>query len=330
MGLVGVAIAIPASAETLRVGLMLPRGMQEIVYLNGMFEQFKAEVESASESSLKVQLYYGGVLGKPDDRLNMVRRNVIQMTDASEGNYATIHRDIQVFSIPYLFPSREVALAVLDGPVGNRVAEGIRVKTGIRVLGWWESAGFKHYSSNAPIREVSDFRGQKFRVMSAVFSIPVTALGGIAISLPMNELYISLKTGVVDGQDNAVAIFNMQKFHEVQSHITLDAHAYSFGPVGINEAFFRMLSEHERRIVTEAAHRAIAWNRRMSRQIDEEAIALARSKGVQVLELTERERAQLAVQAQPAVIDWLRGNLDDPSLIDALMEETARQTARLP
>jgi TRAP-type C4-dicarboxylate transport system substrate-binding protein len=91
-----------------------------------------------------------------------------------------------------------------------------------------------------------------------------------------------------------------------------------------------MLSEHERRIVTEAAHRAIAWNRRMSRQIDEEAIALARSKGVQVLELTERERAQLAVQAQPAVIDWLRGNLDDPSLIDALMEETARQTARLP
>lgn len=318
----------PAQAEVLRVGLAMPQGMQEVAYLNGMFERFKQEVESSSDGALKVQLYYGGVLGKPDDRLNQMRRNVIQMSDASEGNYATIYRDIQVFSIPYLFQDRDVALAVLDGPVGEQVAEGLRIKSGIRVLGWWESAGFKHYSANAPLRDLADFRGRKFRVMSAVFSIPVTAMGGIAISLPMNELYLSLKTGVVDGQNNAVAVFNMQKLHEVQSHISLDAHAYSFGPLGINDSFFRSLSEEKKRIVLAAAQRAIAWNRRMSRQMDEAAIALARSKGVRFIELSEQQRARFAETAQPATIEWLRGNIDHPSLIEAVLEETARIAGR--
>ena len=123
------------------------------------FDLFKREVELTSNGEIKVQIYYGGVLGKPDERLNQMRRNVIQMSDASDGNYATIHRDIQIFSMPYLFPTNEIAYQVLDGAVGSRVAEDIRLKTGIRVLGWWETAGFKHYISNTPIYRPVDMQG---------------------------------------------------------------------------------------------------------------------------------------------------------------------------
>lgn len=87
-------------AETIRIGLTMPQGMEAVAYVNGMYEMFKDEVEANSNGKLKVQIYYGGVLGKPDQRLNMMRRNVIQMSDGSDGNYATIHRDIQVFSMP--------------------------------------------------------------------------------------------------------------------------------------------------------------------------------------------------------------------------------------
>jgi tripartite ATP-independent transporter DctP family solute receptor len=316
--------ALPAHAETIRVGLAMPKDMPEVFYVNGMFEHFKENVEAQSNGTLKVQIYYGGVLGKPDERLNQMRRNVIQMSDAADGNYATIHRDIQVFSIPYLFPSTEIARRVLDGPVGSRVAEDIRLKTGIRVLGWWEAAGFKHYSANSPITEMADFRGKKIRVMSAVFSIPVNAMGGTAIPIPMNELYISLKTGVVDGQDNAVAVFNMQKLHEVQKYITLDGHAYGFGPMGINDAFFSSLSEAHQRIVLDAGAKAVAWNRVMSRRFEEDAIAFAKSKNVHFITLSEDRRQRIAEMAQPAVMDWLRANIDTPALIDAVVAETKR------
>jgi tripartite ATP-independent transporter DctP family solute receptor len=316
--------SISAHADTIRVGLAMPKNMQEVFYVNGMFEHFKAEVEANSGGSLRVQIYYGGVLGKPDERLNQMRRNVIQMSDAADGNYATIHRDIQVFSTPYLFPSLNIARQVLDGRIGEAVAEDIRRKTGIRVLGWWEAAGFKHYSANMPIRTINDFRGKKIRVMSAVFSIPVEALGGTAIPIPMNELYISLKTGVVDGQDNAIAVFNMQKLYEVQKYVTLDAHVYSFGPLGINDAYFRSLGEAERRVVLEAGAKAVAWNREMSMRTEEEAIAFARTQDVRLITLDDEDRDAFARAAQPAVINWLRRNMDTPGLIDDVLAEVKR------
>ena len=316
--------SISAHADTIRVGLAMPKNMQEVFYVNGMFEHFKAEVESHSKGALRVQIYYGGVLGKPDERLNQMRRNVIQMSDASDGNYATIHRDIQVFSMPYLFPSLDIARQVLDGPIGTAVAEDIRRKTGIRVLGWWEAAGFKHYSANTPIRTIDDFRGKKIRVMSAVFAIPVEALGGTAIPIPMNELYISLKTGVVDGQDNAISVFNMQRLYEVQKYVTLDAHAYSFGPLGINDAFFLSLDEAEQRIVIEAGTKAIAWNREMSMQTEEAAVAMARNQNVSLITLDDEDRNAFARVAQSAVITWLSRNMDTPGLIDDVLAEVKR------
>jgi TRAP-type C4-dicarboxylate transport system substrate-binding protein len=73
---------------------------------------------------------------------------VIQMSDASDGNYATVYPDIQVLNIPYLFATERKAWKVLDGPFGQKLAEDLRINTGIRVFGWWESGGFKHFSSN--------------------------------------------------------------------------------------------------------------------------------------------------------------------------------------
>ena len=324
--LLALCFSSPVQAKTIRIGLSMPRHMKEIDYLNGMFVRFKEIVERESGGDLKVQMYFGGVLGKPDERLNQVRRNIIQMSDASDGNYATIFRDIQVISIPYLFPNREVAHSVLDGEFGKVLAEKLRIKTNIRVLGWWESAGFKHYSANKPMRAPGDFHGQKMRVMSAVFSLPVIAMGGSAIPVPMPELYISLKTGVVNGQDNAVAVFNMLKLHEVQDYLVLDSHIYSFGPLAINEAFFSTLSSHEKRIVESAAKTVVKWNRRRSMEQETAAIKKALCHGVKIIHLTHPEKLALKNRTQPAAIKWMKNNIDSPNLVDMLIDQVRTRT----
>ncbi len=313
-------------AEIIRIGLAMPEGMQEVAYLNGMYELFKEQVEAGSDNRIKVQIYYGGVLGKPDDRLNMMRRNIIQMSDASDGNYATIHRDIQIFSMPYLFSDIDTALQVLDGPIGTRVAEDIRKKTGIRVLGWFETAGFKHYSSNRPVYSPADMKGQKLRVMGAVFSIPVIAMGGAAIPVPMPELYISLRTGLIDGQDNAVSVFNMLKLYEVQKYITLDRHIYGFGPLGINDRFFSELSRQDQELILAAGAKAITWNREKSRIQEQQALAVAKSRGVTIIHVSAETRREFAVRTLPVAATWLRETIDTPSLVDEVLSETQRLT----
>lgn len=306
--------AVPALSQEIKVGLSLPQNATGFDFVNGMYETFKSEVEANSD--MTVDLVYAGALGAPNERLNQMRRGVIQMSDAADGNYATVHRDIQILNMPYLFPTEQTAWAVFDGPFGQALAEDVRAKTGIRVLGWWESGGFKHFSANKAIETPGDMAGLKMRVLGPLATIPVEALGASAAPIAFGELYTSLKTGVVDGQDNSVSVFNLVKLHEVQSHLTLTGHTYAFGPLGINDGFFANLDEEKQKVITDAADKAIAFNRAKSREMEAGAIDLAKQNGVTITQLDEDAKAAFRDVMRPAAIGWLKDNVDTPSLID--------------
>ena len=162
------------------------------------------------------------------------------------------------------------------------------------------------------------------RVMSAAFSIPVSAMGGAATPIPMPELYISLKTGVVDGQDNAISVFNMLKLYEVQKFLTLDSHIYGFGPMGINDRFFNSLDKSQQALILRAGKKAVLWNRRKSAELEAKALKIARNNKVSIIELSAQQRAQFASIARPKAVSWLKENIDTPSLVDELLNEVRR------
>lgn len=308
------ALALPAAAQDITVGLSLPETIEGFDFVNGMYRTFEQEVEENSD--MEVELIYGGALGAPSDRLGQMRRGLLEMTDAADGNYATIYPDIQVLNMPFLFPSEEVAWEVLDGPFGEAMAEDIVEKTGIRVLGWWESGGFKHFSSNAAIKSPDDMDGLKMRVLGPLATIPVEAMGASASPVSFGELYTALQTGVVDGQDNSVAVFNLLNLHEVQSHLSLTGHTYAFGPLGMSDAFYSGLDAEQQEVIDAAAEAAIAFNRDASREIEEGAIAFAREQGTEVIELSDEQRGAFREAMRPVANDWLRENVDRPELIE--------------
>jgi len=309
-----VMIATPALAQNIKIGLTLPKNLEGFDFINGLYEAFKDEVEKSS--AMKVEIVYGGALGPPNDRMSQMRRNIIQMSDVAEGNLATIYPDIQVLSMPYLFATEQVAWRTLDGPFGQAMAEDIRKKTGIRVFGFWESGGFKHYSANKPIRTAADFRGLKMRALGPAFAKPVEALGGSASPIAFNELYTSLKTGVVDGQDNATSIFLLVKLYEVQKFLILSGHIYGIGVLSLNDDFYNKLSAQDQQVINVAARKALDFNRPASRKAEVTALSFVKSQGVQVIELSPQVKADLAKRTQGPVIDWLKGQVSSPKLID--------------
>ncbi|MCB1361065.1 MAG: TRAP transporter substrate-binding protein [Rhodobacter sp.] len=310
-------LALPAGAQTITVGLSLPETMEGFDFVNGMYRTFADYVQDHSD--MTVNLVYGGALGAPNDRLAQMRRGVIEMTDAADGNYASIYSDIMILNMPYLFPTEQTAWAVLDGPFGQQMAEDIRTTTGIRVLGWWESGGFKHFSANRLVETPADMAGLKMRVLGPLATIPVEAMGASASPVAFGELYTALQTGVVDGQDNSVSVFNLIHLYEVQSHLMLTGHTYAFGPLGISDAFYEGLSPENQQVITDAAAAAIAYNRETSRAVEASAIARAEEAGVTVVRLTDAQRDAFRQAMQPPAIGWLRENVDHPDLIDAAL-----------
>lgn len=318
------SLATAAPAQTINVGLSLPETIEGFDFVNGMYRLFAGEV--AANSDMEVNLVYGGALGNPNDRLAQMRRGVLEMTDAADGNYASIHPDIMVLNMPYLFPSEAVAWQVLDGPFGQAMAEDILQKTGIRVLGWWESGGFKHFSANTAIASPADMAGLKMRVLGPLATIPVEAMGASASPVAFGELYTALGTGVVDGQDNSVSVFNLIKLYEVQSHLTMTGHVYAFGPLGISDVFFSGLSPENQQVIRDAATKAIAFNRETSRAVEAEAITRAEAAGVSVVRITPEQQDAFRQVMQPVAVEWLRANVTTPALIeDALAAVEAAQ-----
>ncbi|MEQ9812271.1 MAG: TRAP transporter substrate-binding protein, partial [Azospirillaceae bacterium] len=165
-----------------------------------------------------------------------------------------------------------------------------------------------------------DRAGLRMRVMGPVFAIPVEALGASATPIPFNELYTSLQTGVVDGQDNAVNVFRLVRLYEVQDYLMLDGHVYSFGPVIINDAFYQSLTPEEQQAIDDAAEAAVQYNHEASRAGEAEALEFVQAEGVTVIEYDAEARAELAALTQPAVIEWLQDEVSDPAFVDAVLE----------
>jgi tripartite ATP-independent transporter DctP family solute receptor len=312
--------------KNIKVALALSKDLPGIDFINGMYEVFKSDVETRTNGALTIEIIYGGALGNPISRMNQMRNGVIQMFDASDGNYATVYPDIQVLNIPYLFATEQDAWTVLDGPFGQKLAEDLRTKTGIRVLGWWESGGFKHFSSNKALRSSADFAGLKIRALGPLAAPLIEALKASAVPIGFGELYTALSTGLVDVQDNSLSIFRLIRLQQVHKFILLSGHSYSVGVLGINNAFYVQLSPDERAAVDAAALKAIAFNRDGSRKAEQEAISALRTAGIEFFELTSEQKQEFRRITQGPVIEWLKTQISAPCLIDEAL--LAVQAAR--
>src|ERR1700730_11071424 len=115
--------------SSFKVALALSKDLPGIDFINGMYEVFKSDVETRTNGALTIEIIYGGALGNPISRMNQMRNGVVQMSDASDGNYATVYPDIQVLNIPYLFATEQDAWTVLDRPLWQKLAAGLPTTT---------------------------------------------------------------------------------------------------------------------------------------------------------------------------------------------------------
>ena len=215
---------------------------------------FKLTVEARSVGRISVEVYPAGQLGGEREAIEAVKLGNLEMTSTADGPISGFVPEVLVLGIPYLFSSGPVAWKVMDGPFGAELGEEIRKKTGIRILAYGET-GFRNFTnSTRPVRNPDDMKGLKIRTMENPAHVAmVKALGANPTPIPWPEVYTSLQTKVVDGQENPVATIIQAKLNEVQKYLTLDGHLYGPDFIYINDKFFLSLPPDLRNIVKEAA-----------------------------------------------------------------------------
>jgi tripartite ATP-independent transporter DctP family solute receptor len=144
--------------------------------------------------------------------------------------------------------------------------------------------GFRNFTNSAhPLKKPEDFKGLKFRTMeNPVHLASVRQLGAQATPMSWGEVYTSLQTGVIDGQENPVAIVHANKMNEVQKYLTLSGHFYSPAPLTMSLKKFEQLKPEWQAIFMDAALKAANFERKVIRDNEIKMIADLKSWGMQV------------------------------------------------
>jgi tripartite ATP-independent transporter DctP family solute receptor len=310
------ALAGTAAAQTIRFAHVDPAEWQSSKK-GAAAEIFKNIVEG--ETDLTVELFPAGALGNENELVQQAQEGVTQVVMVS-GAMSTICKPAQVLDIPYTFDSATTAWAVLDGDFGKELAQKCLDETGLRTLGYGET-GFRNFTNNErEIKTPADMAGLKFRVQPIPLYVEmVKGLGAEPTPIAWSELPNALATGVVDGQENPVGVIYNNKLHNLQKYMTLDGHVYAADFLLINEELFQSLTPAEQAVVARAGKIAAAMGRAIQQFNTAEGVTKVSDEGMVVYSPTAEELALFREKAQPAVKEWLTGELgDDKGWIEKL------------
>ncbi|MGY8690055.1 MAG: TRAP transporter substrate-binding protein, partial [Verrucomicrobiales bacterium] len=136
------------------------------------------------------------------------------------------------------------------------------------------SQGFRAHTNNKrPITHPDDLKGLKMRVpMQEVYVQTALAFGENPQELPYTEVYQSLQTGVVDGQDNAPANIWDFKIHEVSKYLTLTYYATGPDPFIVSLAWYEKLPQDFQVIFDEVARETMTLSDQLNRDKEQEYI----------------------------------------------------------
>ncbi|WP_306132362.1 DctP family TRAP transporter solute-binding subunit [Roseivivax marinus] len=311
-------LAVSAQAQTIRLAHVDPdewTGSKK----GAAAQIFKNIVEG--ETDMTVELFPAGALGNEDELVGQAQDGTLQMTLVS-GAMSKACPAAGVLDIPYTFSSAPVAWEVLDGEFGDALAEHCLEETGLRTLAYGET-GFRNFTnSEREITSPADMEGLKFRVQPIPLYIEmVEALGGEPTPIAWTELPNALSTGVVDGQENPVGVIYNNGLHQLQQYMTLDGHVYAADFFVMSDEFFQSLEPAQQEVVQKAADVASTMGRAIQQWNTAEGVKLVQEEGMQVYSPTADEIQAFADAAQPAVIEYLRGELGEQAeWIDRLQE----------
>ena len=143
--------------------------------------------------------------------------------------------------------------AAKDERVFNLISDDAEAN-GLKVLAIGDGGARQITNSKRRIVTPADMKGLKLRTPSIeAITVCMTTLGASYISMPLADVYMALKQGTVDGQENPIATIYDQKLYEVQKYILYVNYQYHPEVMTMNAAFYRSLPEEYQKVLSDAA-----------------------------------------------------------------------------
>lgn len=263
--------------------------------------EFKKRIEASTKGRITIQAFPYSDLGTVQGVFDQMHDGVIQMYSTGPSYPAKYLKDIQILTLPFLFPDRDTFYKAVDGAIGQDIAAKSLKPTACRLLGFGDFGFYSFATKKAPITKLEDLKGLKIHVQpSPVFTDSMKLWGGAPVSVNTTEIFTALQAGTIEAVEFPISSVLSFKFYQAGiKYVTLGREYLLPETVWMNDAFWKTLpSDLQKQITTD--FRAAQLATRPQRVADDDtARAGLVSNGVVVSDLPASELPRFRKAVQP-------------------------------
>jgi tripartite ATP-independent transporter DctP family solute receptor len=263
--------------------------------------RFAAEVDKATGGQIKIKVYPNSSLGSEEKMLQALQSGVQEFYLGSLVPFSVRKKELQIFDFPFLFANDNEVAKVLDGPVGQKMLDGMS-DTGALGLTWAGGAFRNVANSKRPINSFADLKGLKIRVMQSPVAIEsFKAMGVNATPMAYAEVYTALEIRALDGLEHPPVDMYQNKIYEVQKHLVITNHVYTPVALMVSSKWFSALPADQQTAIRKAAAIARDFERAEEIRQAKDAVDKLKSSGMAVTELSPQELDKMRAAVRPVI-----------------------------
>ena len=313
-----VAAAFTGAAQaqiTMKASHQFPGGKGDV--RDDMVQMIAKEV-SAANVGITLQVYPGASLFKPNEQWNAMVRGQLDISSFPLDYASGKVRAFGATLMPGLVRNHERAARLNDSQFMKDIKAHIE-KAGVLVLADAWLAGAVA-SKDKCIRKPDDIKGLKIRSAGPTFAAMWQEAGASIVSIPSNEVYNALQTGVADATDTSAGSFMSFRIYEQVKCITApgdNALWFMYEPVLISKKTFDKLTKPQQEALLAAGKKSQTYFMKESKGLDDKLVKTFKEHNVEVVTLTPEEYdAWIKVAQKSSYASFAKEVPDGKKLID--------------
>jgi TRAP-type transport system periplasmic protein len=287
MGVVAGAGALVARPGILRAQTIAWIGASAVPpsdFIAQAIDVFATRVGELSKGQIALTNHHAASLGGEREHIEGLLQGSVHVATPGQGLLAGWYKPAEVWTHPYLFK---------DVPHKNRVWDTLRddytadlaKEAKLRTIAAIPRMP-RLLSCNKVVKNPADMKGLKIRVPeTALWRRTFELMGGSPTPLPFPEVFQSLKSGIIDGQENPLALTYNASIFDVNTHLSFTEHMMQDNCLVMAEAQYQRLSPELKKAVDQASRDMEAELRPKVEADDRRILELVKAKNIVISEV---------------------------------------------
>jgi tripartite ATP-independent transporter DctP family solute receptor len=280
-----------------------------------MWIVFKDTLEKSAPGEFDVQINLNASLFKQGAEPTAMARGNLELTTVSAFDIAKQVPEFSIFTAGYVVRDPAQQQRIFNGAIGAEMFKRVQDKMDITPLATaYLGTRQLNLRDARSVKTPADLKGVKLRMPgSKEWLFLGEALGATPTPLAFGEVYLGLKSGTIDGQDNPLPTVRAAKFYEVTKQIVLTSHLVDSLFIAISSKALKALSPANQRKLLAAAQAAAVYNNDNRIKEEGQLVEFFKKEGLQVSTPDVdafRKAVQSAYQKSDYAKEWPKGLLD--------------------